>query len=60
MYSSGDFTVQSSKKRKRRDGQVDRQVFTAFEARTTRLDGHVAAVRHERRPKIKQVSTKKM
>ena len=47
-------SIYSSKKRKRSDGQVDRQVFTAFEAPERRLDGHVAVVFHERRTKTNQ------
>ena len=42
-------SVHPSNKRKHRDGQVDRQVFIAFEAPKRRLDGHVTVVHHERR-----------
>ena len=42
-------SVQSSKKRKFRNGQVDRQVFTVFEALKKRLDGQLANVLHEQR-----------
>ena len=45
-----------SKKRKHRDGQVDRQVYIASEALKGCLDGHVTVVRHERRSKTKPVS----
>ena len=40
-------SVQSNKKRKFRNGHVDRQVFTVFEAFKRRLDGQLADVRTE-------------
>ena len=45
--------VHPGKKRKHRDGQVDRQVLTTPEALERCLDGHVTAVHRERRAKTK-------
>ena len=49
-------SFQSSKKRKFRISQVDRQVFTVFAALKRRLDGQLADVFHERRTKMRSVS----
>ena len=46
-------SIYSSRKRKHRDGQVDRQVFTSSEALQRCLVGHVTAVHHERGAKTK-------
>ena len=48
-------SVQSSMKRKFRNGHVDRQVFTVFEAFKRRLDGQLADVRTEWRTNTKSV-----
>ena len=47
-------SIDLSTKRKRRDGQVDRQVFTALGTPKGCLDGHVIVVHHERRAKTNQ------
>ena len=49
-------SVQTSKKRKFRNCQVDRQVCTVFEALKRRLHGQLADVLHERTTKTKSVS----
>ena len=52
-------SVQSSKKRKFRNGHVDRQVFTVFEALKRRLNGQLADVRTEWRTNTKSVSCRR-
>ena len=52
-------SVQPSKKRKHRDGQVGRQVFVASEVLKGCLDGHVTVVHHVRRAKTKPVSRRR-
>ena len=52
-------SVQTSKKRKFRNGQVDRQVFTVFAALKRRLDEQLADVLRERRTKTRSVSCRR-
>ena len=47
-------SIDLSTKRKRRDGQVDRQVFTALGTSKGCLDGHVIGVHHERKANTNQ------
>ena len=52
-------SVQSSKKRKFRNGQMDRQFFSVFAALKRCLDGQLADVLYERRTKTRSVSCRR-